>query len=356
MGWVGGAEGYVSKITSTGLESQFNTYTDWDAISFGSNDYGWTVSCFGRKMIYENNEWTFYGGAQYFPCYGDIQFNGPTQAWLSYGGEVLRLRDGTFRHFYEDTAQSIQGVFTLGLDTVWAVTTGGDILVTSQGNADTVHFSADHIADGWLTDIFAVDGHHAWAIGNNGSFYRYGVLEGFPSGDANMIDFVVDQEISPAKIDNIEKTVHVIVKPGTDLTQIIPEIYLSPEATVNPPGGIIQDFTYPVTYTVTSGNGQTVNDWIVTVNIASGEIEWALPEIILFPNPNSGEFRVSSLESSVKINRIEIIDLNSRKLLEKNFISGTETIELDISSLHSGLYFCRISSNKYSITKKLIIK
>ena len=62
MGWVGQSEGWLSEITATGLQSQNFTYTDWDAISFGSNNYGWSVSCFGRKSIYENGIWTFYGG------------------------------------------------------------------------------------------------------------------------------------------------------------------------------------------------------------------------------------------------------------------------------------------------------
>jgi hypothetical protein len=362
MGWVGGAEGWLSEITETGLQSQFNTYTDWDAMSFGSNDYGWAVSCFGRKSIFENGVWTYYGGAQYFPCFGDVQFNAPTQAWLSYGGEVMRLRNGTFQHFYEDTLQSMQGVFTLGFDSVWAVTTGGDILLTSNGNGDTAHFTADHVTDGWLSDIFASDAHHAWAIGNNGSLFRYGVLEGFPSGDAYMLDFVVDQQTGPAEIDNDALTVRVIVEEGTDRSQLIPEIYLSPEATVDPPGGTMQDFTYPFIYTVTSGNGQTENDYTVTVDIATAVNELEMPEIVLYPNPTRGKFQIPSTKfqtnSKEQIQNIEIIDLygksmtiiNNRTIEQLN--SGT--MELDINNYPAGIYFIRINLENQTIVKKII--
>ncbi len=355
MGWVGGAEGYLSRITATGLESQFNTYTDWDAISFGSNDYGWTVSCFGRKMIFENGIWTFYGGAQYFPCYADIQFNGPAQAWLSYGGELLRLRDGMFGHFYEDTAQSIQGVFTLGLDSVWAVTTGGDILLSSNANADTVHFIADHVTDGWLSDVFAIDGKHAWAIGNNGSLFRYGVLEGFPSGDANILDFVVDQQTQPAEINYTTQTINVVVAQGTALTQIIPEIYLSPDATVNPPGGSMQDFTVPVTYTVTSGNGQTVKEWVVTVDITTDVAKPEVPELLIYPNPTKGTVYISGTSIQNQIISIGVLDLYGKVVVETGTQrDGRAEWVIDISHLPSGLYILKISTLGSSIVRKVI--
>ncbi len=357
MGWCGGVEGYLSRITATGLESQFNTYTDWDAISFGSNDYGWTVSCFGRKMIYENNEWTFYGGAQYFPCFGDIQFNTPTQAWLSYGGEMLRLRNGMFQHFYEDTLQSIQGVFTFGLDSVWAVTTGGDILLTSQGNADTVHFSVDHIADAWLTDIFASDAHHAWAIGNNGSLYRYGILEGFPAGQADILDFVVDQQVEPATVNQTDQTIHVNVAAGTDLTQMIPEIFLSAGASVDPPGGALQDFTNPVTYTVTSENGQVTKEWTVSMSVMSVHkgIEPVL--LTLYPNPAKDEIFINMNLKDIQNYQILLYDVFGNLIKEMKIRNGcTPIYVLDVRDIKPGIYFCSIIYDDKSNTQKLIIQ
>jgi hypothetical protein len=363
MGWVGGVEGWLSEITETGLQSQFYSYTDWDAMSFGSNDYGWAVSCFGRKSIFENGIWTFYGGAQYFPCFGDVQFNAPAQAWLSYGGEMLRLRNGMFQHFYEDTLQSIQGLFTLDIDSIWAVSTGGDVLMSSNANADTVHFSVDHIADAWLTDVFAVDGHHAWAIGNNGSLYRFGLLEGYPAGGADIIDFVVDQQVSPAEIDAENLAVVVEVEQGTDLTQIIPEIFISAGATITPPGGEMQDFTYPVNYTVTSENGQTVENWEVTITFTTGIPEKNNPEILIYPNPASDKLSIQSpaLPAGRQVFSrqpavLMIYDLNGKKLIEKQIPAGKEIEEVDISGLQSGIYFCKLITEKANATKKIIIQ
>ncbi|MEE4260378.1 MAG: T9SS type A sorting domain-containing protein, partial [Bacteroidales bacterium] len=53
---------------------------------------------------------------------------------------------------------------------------------------------------------------------------------------------------------------------------------------------------------------------------------------------------------------IEIFDLNGRKLLEKHFSKSTKEIEIDVSHLPSGVYFCRLNTENKSVTKKLIIK
>ena len=52
--------------------------------------------------------------------------------------------------------------------------------------------------------------------------------------------------------------------------------------------------------------------------------------------------------------KIEIYDLNGRKLLEKQIPAGRETIEIDVSHLKSGVYFCRLISENKSATQKLI--
>jgi hypothetical protein len=39
---------------------------------------------------------------------------------------------------------------------------------------------------------------NAWAVGGNGSIYRYGLLEGFPAGGADILDVVIDEQVAPA--------------------------------------------------------------------------------------------------------------------------------------------------------------
>ncbi len=361
VGYASGMDGWITKIIDGGLEPEKVSFPDFVSIAFTpSGDYGWTVACFGRKAIYDNGEWTYYGGAMYFPCLNDVQFANESLMFLAQDEGIDRKMGDVYQKVYDEDSASFQGLFTLNEDTVWAVNMLGDIIFTTSGSEDTVHWSLDNIGSEWLMDIFAVDGNHAYAVGGNGALFRYGLLEGFPAGGADILDVVIDQQVSPAIIDNDELKVFVEVEQGTDLTQIIPEIFISPAASIDPPGGTMQDFTFPVTYTVTSENGQTENEWVVTVTITSGIVEVVEAEILIYPNPAKEEFRVTprKLSGELRVSRatVEIYDLNGRKLLEKQIPAGTESFELDVSSLNSGVYLCRLILENKSVTKKLIIQ
>ena len=54
--------------------------------------------------------------------------------------------------------------------------------------------------------------------------------------------------------------------------------------------------------------------------------------------------------------RIELFDLFGRKLIEKQIPAGTKNVEIDVSGLKRGVYLCKVSTEKYSATKKLIIQ
>lgn len=77
------------------------------------------------------------------------------------------------------------------------------------------------------------------------------------------------QELDPPVVGEIntkDSTVLLRVPFGTDLTNLVPTIEVSPKATVAPPSGVPNDFTEPVTYLVNAENG-TVQDWAVTVEV-----------------------------------------------------------------------------------------
>jgi photosystem II stability/assembly factor-like uncharacterized protein len=76
----------------------------------------------------------------------------------------------------------------------------------------------------------------------------------------------------------------------------------------------------------------------------------------IFPNPAKDKLQVAGCGLQVEDVTIELYDLNGRKLIEKQIPAGSEIVEVDVSSLQSGIYFCRLISEKFSITKKLIIQ
>lgn len=69
-----------------------------------------------------------------------------------------------------------------------------------------------------------------------------------------------------ATIDESAKTIKADLPTGTDLTKLIPTITASDKAIVLPASGVVQDFTKPVIYTVTSEDG-TKQSYTVTIKI-----------------------------------------------------------------------------------------
>jgi hypothetical protein len=88
----------------------------------------------------------------------------------------------------------------------------------------------------------------------------------------------------------------------------------------------------------------------------TGITETADFNLIIYPNPVVEEFRVRSLDFKDSGATLEIFNLNGIKLLEKQIPAGSEEITVDVHSLHSGLYFCRLTVGNQSATKKLIIQ
>jgi hypothetical protein len=66
-----------------------------------------------------------------------------------------------------------------------------------------------------------------------------------------------------ATIDQTSNTIFLSIS-ETDLTTLVPTISISVNAIINPASGASQDFTNPITYTVTAMDGSTV-DYIVSV-------------------------------------------------------------------------------------------
>lgn len=71
-----------------------------------------------------------------------------------------------------------------------------------------------------------------------------------------------------ATIDTLIHTVRATVPPGTDLTKLTPTIRASSPASIAPASDVVQDFSKPVSYTVTAQNG-TTQVYSVMVSVAS---------------------------------------------------------------------------------------
>ena len=90
--------------------------------------------------------------------------------------------------------------------------------------------------------------------------------------EKSILSFRFDALDDDGVIDEILHRVSFVLPNGTDVTQLVPTIVVSEGATINPASGVAQDFTNPVTYTVTAQNGTTAV-YTVTVVVEGGEVE-----------------------------------------------------------------------------------
>ncbi len=100
----------------------------------------------------------------------------------------------------------------------------------------------------------------------DGTEKEWEVTVGFaPNYQRDILSFTVEGQVGETVIEN--KTVHVEVPFGTDLTSIAPEIEVSYGATISPESGQSVDFslTGSVTYTVTSESGLS-SEWTAYVH------------------------------------------------------------------------------------------
>ncbi|MFY0650453.1 MAG: DUF5018 domain-containing protein [Cyclobacteriaceae bacterium] len=103
-----------------------------------------------------------------------------------------------------------------------------------------------------------------------------------PNTETDIISFILAEQTAAVIPDPTAHTVDIELVYGTDLTSLTPTITLSPNASISPNSATAQDFTRPVTYTVTAEDGISTQDWVVTVTIAPNTetdiVEFSLSE------------------------------------------------------------------------------
>ncbi|HEY9115731.1 MAG TPA: T9SS type A sorting domain-containing protein [Bacteroidales bacterium] len=107
----------------------------------------------------------------------------------------------------------------------------------------------------------------------------------------------------------------------------------------------------------TDSYGAGVYDiWLIRVEAETTNVkETTEADFELYPNPTRGKFRVSGIESGVTIKKIEIIDVFGkvvRSFTGKFIIDG---MQLDLSQLPSGVYYCTLYTGEFIETKKMLI-
>jgi len=84
------------------------------------------------------------------------------------------------------------------------------------------------------------------------------------------------------------------------------------------------------------------------------EIKNDLNNLIIYPNPTNGEFKIKLNTKTPTKTNIKIYNINGCKLFEKQFFQTNE-ITINNIQFEKGIYFVKIETEKFVNTKKLII-
>jgi hypothetical protein len=173
--------------------------------------------------------------------------------------------------------------------------------------------------------------------------------------------FGLPPQTGAASIDETNHTVDVEVEAGTDLTNLVATFTLSDGATAEIGGvpqvnGItVNDFSSPVTYTVTAEDGTSSQDWVITVNFSTGISMNLLQTFKVYPNPFQNNTTVEFGNSEHSKYRLTVYNVSGGKVFEMNNITSYK-VELKRGSLNSGIYFIELKGEKTFQNKKVVIR
>jgi photosystem II stability/assembly factor-like uncharacterized protein len=230
------------------------------------------------------------------------------KVWVC-GGSTISHFNGSAFEYQLGPGGTYNAICFINDNEGWVVGTAGLMGHTEDGGEDW-HRQTNPDPDlHSLYDLFFLDQNNGWAVGSQGT-----ILKTTNGGDTWELD-----EEGSLLTTNFLTGIH----------------YNSPTN-----GYVVGNGKTLLKYGEISGIGEKPEDLLFTI----------------FPNPAKGKFGVQSLKFEVENATIELLDLNGRKLLEKQIPAGVGEIEVDVSNLQSGIYFCKIKTESGSATKKLIIQ
>ena len=151
-----------------------------------------------------------------------------------------------------------------------------------------------------------------------------------------------------------EDSISLDIPIGTNLENLVATFNLSDGswAMVNGEDQIsgitANDFTDPVTYKVIAPGG-CMKDWVVNVNLVTGQPEDTFNNISIFPNPAKEKIYIKHAQG----NTLTIINNLGVELFQEQINSSDFTI--DVSNFEEGLYFLHFKNDQRWFVEKVII-
>lgn len=221
---------------------------------------------------------TIFGNAQ-----EKLSFDSPSwpdDRWLTYDASGLTVGDVYTMTFTTAGGNAFNQFARIKLSAWETGSAPSSITVNNSSDAD-INGSTDTAPITKTKQFTVTNANMTFALGfasNGGDFYITNwkiekTGQSGPNTETDITAFTFTEQTGDATIDEENHTVSIEVAYGTDITSLSPSITLSSAASVSPNTGVAQNFTNPVTYTVTAEDGTTDQDWTVTVTVAAASTE-----------------------------------------------------------------------------------
>jgi hypothetical protein len=99
----------------------------------------------------------------------------------------------------------------------------------------------------------------------------------------------------------------------------------------------------------------TLSNEEVSAPLSVNDIE-DIKNLNIYPNPAKDHFVIQTADLNLENARVEVLSLSGQTILVQQITTTQSTVEVNISSLTSGLYLVRLISNDSNFVAKLIVE
>ena len=172
----------------------------------------------------------------------------------------------------------------------------------------------------------------------------------------DIISFYLPEQTEDAIIDTDNHTITITVADQTNITELVPVIFASPQARIFPRSATRQNFSENFIYTITALD-QTPQEWTIIVEGGTTEINQFDNNYTIYPNPSNGVFTINYDDTrSYRRLQVKITDITGKTIFSKEVACNISTSKIDLSNQPKGIYFLTINSKTDIYTEKIIIK